>query len=111
MGCAEEKGGKERMRVYISSAVMGNESYAYKQFNDAINYIFDNHPDAEFINPYAVLQASRLGADLSRDERMKICFCLMDLCDAIYIVPGSEDSLLVQQEKVYAQNRSMEFLK
>ena len=98
------------MRIYISGAITGQETTARKRFDKAAEYLGRMHPEAEMINPYLVGNAADCMAALERNEYMHICYALMDLCDAVYFIPGWENSLGCQQEKIYATNRSMKVI-
>ena len=75
------------MRVYISGKITGNKEYQ-KDFEDA--------EDRMAIEGYEVINPAKLDNILpenaTHDEYMKICLQLLDMADAIYMIPGWETS-------------------
>jgi hypothetical protein len=97
------------MRVYISGPITGHEEDAKERFRKTADYVM-NIMDAETIDPELIGRAAAENADLDHEEYMEIAFTLLRMCDAIYLMPGWEDSRGCQMEKVYAENRGMKIL-
>lgn len=97
------------MRVYISGPITGHEEDAKERFRKTADYVM-NIMDAETINPELIGRAAAENADLDHEEYMEIAFTLLRMCDAIYLMPGWEDSRGCQMEKVYAENRGMKVM-
>lgn len=85
------------MKVYISGSISKNEfaEEDFKAAEDAVKAKFD----ATVINPYLI--CSQL-PKLQHEEYMKICFAMMDICDAVYFIEGWEESTGASQEMGYA---------
>lgn len=92
------------MRIYISGAVTGNP-IAEENFNKAKVHLVNEFEGCEIINPFNVCQELTKCADLSHGEIMEICFGMLDMCEAIYMIPGWEFSRGANQEYGYARGR------
>ena len=90
------------MKIYISGAISKNEfaEEEFKAAEDAVKAKFN----ATVINPYLVL--SQL-PKLEHAEYMKVCFAMMDICDAVYFIDGWEESTGSSQEMGYAIAKGM----
>lgn len=100
------------MRVYISGPITGRDKDETKQrFTKAAMYIIFNYgPDTEIINPAIIGDAVSSEANPTHEEFMKISFALMDICNAVFFMPGWEDSDGCRQEWIYAHNTMMRVL-
>ena len=75
------------MRVYISGAITGTDDYI-ERFEQAEQELIEQGFDV--INPVRV--NSGLPKTAKYDDYMHISFALIDICDAIYSMPGWRDS-------------------
>lgn len=94
------------MKIYISGPITGTKD-AGPRFTETENKLRGAYPDAEFINPVRV--AATL-PELSHREYMIISFACMDVCDAMYQMPGWENSDGCNQEFGYAFHADMPIL-
>lgn len=75
------------MKVYISGPITGTIDYM-ERFNNAQKYL--ESKGYTVINP--ALVNSNLPEDTSYEQYMKMSFCMLDMCDAIYMLKGFETS-------------------
>lgn len=93
-------------RIYISGPVTGCEDYK-RRFNAAEKFI-EQELGAAAVNPVDVLlPLSESKEDFTPEEFMHICYSLMDLCDAILMLPGWEASKGACIEYGYALGKDM----
>lgn len=85
------------MRVYISGPITGTEDYIV-QFWTIDRELKEAGYDV--INPAKV--CARLPVDFSHDDYMHVCFAMLDLCDAIFMLDGWEQSDGATREAAYA---------
>ena len=71
------------MKIYISGPISGVLDYKEK-FDQAEKHLKEEYPNAEIINPTMIV----LPSTCTHEDYMKIDFMLLDLCDAIYMMPG-----------------------
>ena len=69
------------MKIYISGPITGTNDYM-ERFNSAQKYL--ESKGYSVINP--ALVNSNLPKDTSYDDYMKMSFCMLDMCDAIYML-------------------------
>ena len=82
------------MRVYISGGISGVEDYK-KKFADA--------EQALYLEGYQPFNPTKLDfPNLDYEEYMKLDFFLLDMCDAIYMLKGWENSRGANREYGYA---------
>ena len=99
------------MRVYLSGAITGKEDTAAERFLAATLDVFERcGHGTEIINPWAVGLIASMNADLSHKDFMNLSFALMELCDAIYFMPGWGESEGCGMEYIYAQNMGLKIL-
>ena len=97
-------------RIYISGAISGTHD-AKARFEDAEEYLHFTYPEAEMINPQRVGgEAGYTSPSLKHDEYMHLCRALLDLCDAIFMIPGWQQSRGAQWEKGYAEGKGKEVI-
>lgn len=75
------------MRVYLSGPITGVADYM-QRFDKAERKLLD--AGYTVVNPAMV--NSMLPEDTTYNEYMMMSFCMMDMCDAIYMMDGWQDS-------------------
>lgn len=85
------------MKIYISGAITGTEDYMDK-FVVAQTKL--SQKGYSVINPAMV--NSFLPLNTTHEEYMKMSFCMLDMCDTIYLLKGWEKSMGANQEYGYA---------
>ena len=90
------------MRVYISGAITGTDDYM-ERFANAEKELTEKG--------YSVVNPAKVNAQLPQDttyeEYMKMCFCMLDMCDSIYMLKGWEKSCGANREYGYALDKDM----
>lgn len=86
------------MRIYISGAITDNAN-CYIQFDRAEVWLIKN--DNEVVSPLKVCAA--LPKQFTHKEYMQVCFKLIDLCDAVFVLMGYEKSKGAIAEISYAK--------
>lgn len=87
------------MRIYISGAITNNPDYK-EDFERAEDYLQREYPSADIINP--ALVNSCLPKSTTYEEYMKMSFCMLDMCEAIYMMRGWNKSCGANRELGYA---------
>lgn len=90
------------MRIYISGPVTNVLDYKEK-FDQAEKHLKQTYPNAEIINPTMIV----LPSSCKHEDYMKIDFMLLDLCDAVYFMPGWDLSKGCNQEYGYAMAKEL----
>lgn len=85
------------MKVYISGAITGTDDYM-KRFAAAEKVITESGYTA--VNPAKI--NSNLPEGTTYDEYMKLSMCLLEMCDAIYMLVGWQESNGAKMELKYA---------
>ena len=85
------------MRVYISGAITGTDDYM-ERFAKAEKELTEQ--GYSVVNPAKV--NAQLPEDTTYEEYMKMCFCMLDMCDSIYLLKGFEKSCGANRELGYA---------
>lgn len=88
------------MRIYISGAITGTEDYL-ERFKAAEELLAK---DNEVLNPAAV--CARL-PELKYEEYMKVAFTMLAMSEAIYMLPGWQQSRGANREYGYAIAKGM----
>lgn len=91
------------MKIYISGKVTDND-FAEESFKAAEDLMKAKY-NATVINPYKVCRELPV---LEHSEYMKVCFALMDICDAAYFIEDWMESCGASQEMGYAIAKGME---
>ena len=90
------------MKIYISGAITGTTDYE-ERFAEVEEKL--KTQGYEVINPAKV--GSALQENTSHEEYMTISFALMDICNAVYFMPGWQQSRGCNQEYGYAIAKNM----
>ena len=85
------------MRVYISGAITGTDDYM-ERFAKAEKELTEQ--GYSVVNPAKV--NAQLPEDTSYEEYMKMSFCMLDMCDGIYMLKGWKKSWGANREYGYA---------
>lgn len=93
------------MRIYISGAIT-NVPHFKINFYEAEKKLKEEFPGSEVINPTMIV----LPESCTHEDYMKIDFMLLDLCDAIYMMPGWDLSKGACMERGYAMAKDLNIL-
>ena len=85
------------MKVYISGAITGTDDYMAR-FAAAEKVITEAGDTA--VNPAKI--NSNLPEGTTYDEYMKLSMCLLEMCNAIYMLDGWQESNWAKMELKYA---------
>ena len=90
------------MKMYISGAITGTDDYMER---------FAKAEKESTEQGYSVVNPAKVNAQLPEDttyeEYMKMCFCMLDMCDSIYMLKGWEKSCGANREYSYALAKDM----
>ena len=90
------------MKIYISGAISGTDDYM-ERFSKAEKELAEQG--------YSVISPAKVNAQLPKDtsyeEYMKMCFCMLDMCDSICMLKGFEKSCGANRELGYAMAKNM----
>ena len=84
------------MKLYLSGAITGTDDYM-DRFLMAEKSLEVEHT---IINPAKV--NAQLPSDTDYEDYMKMSFCMLDMCDGIYLLKGWEKSCGSNRELGYA---------
>ena len=90
------------MKIYISGAITGTDNYM-ERFANAEKELTEN--GYSVINPAKV--NAQLPEDTSYEDYMKMCFCMLDMCDSICMLKCLEESFGANRELGYAMAKNM----
>ena len=90
------------MKIYISGAITGTDDYM-ERFAKAEKELTEQ--GYSVVNPAKV--NSQLPEDTSYEEYMKMCFCMLDMCDSICMLKDWEKSCGANRELGYAMANDM----
>ena len=85
------------MKIYISGPITGTDDYM-ERFAKAEKELTEQ--GYSVVNPAKV--NAQLPEDTTYEEYMKMCFCMLDLCDSIYMLNGWSKSCGANREYGYA---------
>ena len=85
------------MKIYISGAITRTDDYM-ERFAKAEKELTEQ--GYSVVNPAKV--NAQLPEDTSYEEYMKMCFCMLDMCDNICMLKGWEKSCGANREYGYA---------
>lgn len=91
-----------KLRIYISGAITGTDDFM-ERFKKAEDFLKEKGHSV--LNPAHA--NSYMPEDATYEEYMKICFALLDMADAIYMLDGWEESCGANREYGYALARDM----
>ena len=90
------------MKIYISGAITGTDDFM-ERFVNAEKELTEKG--------YSVVNPAKVNAQLPEDtgyeEYMKMCFCMLDMCDSIYMLQGWEESCGANRELGFALAKNM----
>ena len=84
------------MKLYLSGAITGTDDFM-DRFSMAEKSLEVEHT---IINPAKV--NAQLPSDTDYEDYMKMSFCMLDMCDGIYLLKGWEKSCGSNRELGYA---------
>ena len=90
------------MKIYISGAISNTDDYM-ERFAKAEKELTEQ--GYSVVNPAKV--NAQLPEDTSYDEYMKMCFCMLDMADAIFMISNWKTSCGASQEYGYALAKNM----
>ena len=90
------------MKIYISGAISNTDDFM-ERFAKAEKELTDK--GWSVVNPAKV--NAQLPEDTSYEEYMKMCFCMLDMCDNICMLKDFEKSCGANRELGYAMAKDM----
>lgn len=101
-----------RKTIYISGGITGNPNYM-ADFRKAEMHLAKQIgkgkiPYTSIINPAKV--NSTLPLDFEWEDYMEVCYRLIDLCSAIYMLKGWESSKGANKELMYAREHGLKVI-
>ena len=90
------------MKIYISGSITGTDDYM-ERFAKAEKELTEQ--DYSVVNPAKV--NAQLPEDTNYEEYMNMCFCMLDMCDAIYMLQDWKKSCGANREYGYSLAKDM----
>ena len=90
------------MKIYISGAITGTDDYM-ERFSKAEKELTEQ--GYSVVNPANV--NAQLPEDTTYEEYMKMSFCMLTMCDGIYMLKGWRKSRGANREYCYAMAKDM----
>ena len=94
------------MKVYVSGKITGTTDYK-ERFETAENILRAGF-GYDVINPAQV--CAGLPEGMTHDEYMAVCLCLVNMCDAIYMMEGWRESNGASIEYGYALAKELRII-
>lgn len=83
-------------KVYIAGKMTGKEDLGKKDFEEVERKLKELYPTIKVLNPHC------LPKGLEYEDYMKICFAMIDVADAVCMLPDWSDSPGANREFYYA---------
>ena len=90
------------MKIYISGAITGTTDFM-ERFAKAEKELTEN--GYSVVNPAKV--NAQLPEDTSYEDYMKMCYCMLDMCESIFMLQGWGKSCGANREYGYAMAKDM----
>ena len=90
------------MKIYISGAISNTDDFM-ERFAKVEKELKEQ--GYSVVNPAKV--NAQLPEDTSYEEYMKMCFCMLDMCDSIYMLNNWDKSCGANRELGYAMAKDM----
>ncbi len=89
-------GGDFALKIYIAGKITNNPTYM-KDFEKAETELT--------IQGYVVLNPAKIPNEIGYEACMHICFAMIDVVDAVYLLPNWVDSKGAKREREYAESK------
>lgn len=90
------------MRIYISGKMSGSEQNAVMEKFDRARRELEE-AEHEVLTPTSLPQEEAYPT-LSHQDYMHVCYAVIDICDAVYMLKDWKSSRKAREELQYAQN-------